>query len=155
MTEKKQTDEGGSNALTALAGDKHLPMWAKTAMAILLMPIVTVALLFFMYAKFAGLEDEFAMIAEGYAYTLTGGPVNKESSEMGMMIEIMRAQLDAIEDMRSSSEGLKSQLLATMNRIEGRMDGLENRIQGIDVRMGAIEDWASMHSKDAKINFSR
>ena len=144
-TEKAQDKHG---MLTELAGDKHLPQWARTLLSIILVPIITVALLLFLYSKFAGLEDEFAMIAEGYAYSLTDGPVNKQSTEMGKMVEIMQSQLDAIEQIRTSSDDLKDQLMATMNRIEGRMDGLEKRI-------GGLEDWAKTHSNDPKADFYR
>ena len=88
------------------------------------------------------------MIAAAYAYSLTGGPVNKQSTEMGKMVEIMQSQLDAIEQIRTSSDDLKDQLMATMNRIEGRMDGLEKRI-------GGLEDWAKTHSNDPKADFYR
>ena len=169
MVDRRQTPDKKDNPLTELAGQKHLPGWAKTMMAIVLMPVITVALLLFLYAKFAGLEDEFAMIAEAYSYSITGGPVNKQATEMGAMLDIMKDQLVAIEGMRSSNVTLKEQLMATMNRVEGRMDGLENqidnltyslesmddRIDRIGSRILMIEGWAEDHSADPKAAFEK
>ena len=134
------------NQILSITGHHALPVWAKTSLALILAPIATVAVVVFLYAKFAGLEDEFGMIAEAWSYQISGGPVNKQSTEMGQMVSIMKDQLEAIKDIRASNEDMRDQLSSSVNRLQGRVTGLENRVLN-------VESWASVHSKDPKASF--
>lgn len=131
-----------------IAGHKHLPMWFKVLMASVTVPPIVIVLSFFFLTKFTGLEQEFKMIAEGYAYQLTGGPVNKESTEMGQMVEMMASQLEVINDLRQENAMFRDQMLAGVNRIAGQVDGLGERLS-------ALETWAIRHSDDGNIKFGK
>lgn len=150
MSENTEAAEGRrgqrANPLLKLAGADNFPSWAKTILAITLIPPLTLALVIFLFAKFAGLEEQFGMIAEAVSYNISGGPINKQSSEMQTMINIMERQLVATEAMREDNNELKQELLSMVGRTNGRIDGLEKRV-------GGIETWAIIHGEDPKKQF--
>lgn len=140
MTDKTQEQ------MMDLAGHKHLPPWFKVTMAAFVVPPIVVVLCFFFLTKFTGLESEFKMIAEGYAYKLTGGPINKESTEMGQMVQIMSDQLAVVNELRQENAKFRDEMLAGVNRIAGQVDTLGDRLT-------AVETWAIRHSDDGKVKF--
>lgn len=131
-----------------LAGHKHLPVWFKMGMAALLVPPLVAVLSFFFLTKFTGLENEFKMIAEGYAYQITGGPVNKQSTEMGKMVDIMQNQLEVVNQLRQENAVSRDEMLEGINRIAGQVDSLGDRLT-------AIETWAIRHSDNANVKFGK
>lgn len=143
MTDK---NNNSTDSMMNLAGHKHLPNWFRMVMAAFLVPPLMLVLSFFFLTKFTGLEQEFKMIAEGYAYQLTGGPVNTQSTEMGQMVSILESQLDVINDLRSENAKFRDEMMAGVNRIGGQVEGL-------GVRLSTLERWAVEHSNDGKVKF--
>ena len=129
-----------------VAFQHHLPRWAKTLLALLLAPFIAVALMVFLYAKFAGLDDEFALVMKSYAYEISGGPINEQATEMGIMLEMVAKQTDLIEDIREDIADNQDEVMKVNAGITARVDDLSER-------MLKVEGWAYSHSTDSKKAF--
>ena len=122
---------------------RHLPVWAKTVLALFFAPMLAL----FIFAKFAGYDSQLGMVVEAFSYKISGGPINKASTEMSMMLGMVSDQTELLTDMRNQMQNNQLETMKAYASLESRLGALEQRVLG-------VEGWASIHSTgNSKVPF--